>query len=185
MKLKPILSFGLIVWTFFPGISQTNLNLGIAYSGEGPGNAGIVGTYEIEKFQAESFSLPLRVDLGYFSTADYQVVSLELLKGFRKYFPSGLFVEQSIGIGLMSTYYDVDNIFYYDEYANTIRYNEGANLGFMPSIDLGIGYKLNKDRKSQNMIWVRPKLFWNLGFRGLPFPYSTVQIGFSHTLNSK
>ena len=165
--------------------SQTKLNIGGGYFGEAISHPGLVLEFEFEKFHSESFSLPLRADLGYFTTSDYRVLFLDFHKGFRKHFQSGLFVEQSIGAGVMSTFYDVESIFYFDKYSNSIRYYKGANLSFMPSVSLGIGYNLTKNSETQNIIWLRPKIYWNLGFRGLHLPYGALQVGFSHTFKTK
>lgn len=168
-----------------PIVSQTKLNLGGAYYGEAISNPGLMLEFEIEKFYTESFSLPLQIDLGYFTTSDYDVLFLDLHKGFRKYFKSAFFVEQSFGLGVMSTFYDVESIFYLDKYSNSIRYNKGANISIMPSVSLGLGYNLTKNSETQNLIWLRPKIYWNLGFRGLHQPYTAVQAGFTHTFKTK
>lgn len=185
MNSKVIIFLALVF--SFPnfGKAQTKLNVGGGYFGDAISHPGVVLEFEIEKFHGESFSLPLKADLGYFTSPDYQVLFLDIHKGFRKYFQSGLFVEQSIGIGMMSTFYDVESIFYKDKYANTIRYYDGANISFMPSVSAGIGYNLTKEKNTQNLIWFRPKVYWNLGFRGLHLPYAGFQIGFSHNFKTK
>lgn len=167
------------------GRAQKQINLGAGYFGAGRSAPGLVLALELEPFQSESFSSPTRLNLGYFKDPDYGVAFLDLHKGFRKYFRSGLYLEQSVGIGLMATYYDVENLYYFDRYRNSIRFKEGANISVMPSVDLGIGYLLGDTQTSQNRIWIRPRIYWNLGFRNLAFPYAAIQAGFSHTLNAR
>ena len=37
----------------------------------------------------------------------------------------------------------------------------------MPSVTAGLGYNFSKNDEGADMIWIRPKIYWDLGFRGL------------------
>ena len=165
--------------------AQSSMSAGFGYLWPHNGTFGAVVEFEYEKYHSESFSLPLRTDLGCFLTPDYHTLFLEIHKGFRKYFRSGFFVEQSLGIGILSNFYTVESIWYYDDFGNTTRYNDGLNLGFTPSVTLGAGYNLTRDKGPDNLVWIRPKAFWNLGFRDFNLPYFALQIGYSHTFKTK
>ena len=82
---------------------------------------------QLEKPLAENFSLPLSLDIGYTVSTDYNTFNIEISKGFKRSFDSGLFIEQSIGIGLMAHYYKVESMWYYTETTYAGRYYEGAN----------------------------------------------------------
>ena len=166
-------------------IAQSSLNAGLGYLWPHQGTFGIVSEFEYEKYFSGSFSLPLRADMGYYMTPDYHTLFLEVHKGFRKYFTSGFFVEQSVGIGVLSNFYTIESIWYYDEYGNTTRYNDGLNLGITPSVTLGLGYNLTHEKGTGNLVWIRPKAYWNLGFRDLNLPYFALQVGYSHTIKAK
>lgn len=155
--------------------SQNMINMGggITYK------TGGVIELELEKQFTESLSLPLRGDVGYFLTNDYNALILDIHKGYRKTLKSRFVIEQSLGIGGIASFYKVESIWYQDNYGNSIRYSDGANWGIMPSVTLGTGYKLGKNGNSQNLIWVRGKIYWNLGFRGLNLPYVMMQIGYT------
>ena len=159
--------------------SQIKLNIGLG--GNVP--AGAVAGFEIEKFFTDKFSSPLRTDVSFFLTKDYNALTIDLHKGFRKYFGFGLFVEQYVGLGAIASFYKVQSIWYYDNYGNNTRFKDGANWGIMPSVSLGIGYDLMHKKEKAHMIWVRPKLYWNMGFRGLNLPYTALQAGY--TMNIK
>ena len=163
---------------------QYTLNAGIGYVMPNNGTFGAVAEFEYEKYFSESFSLPLRADLGYYRTPDYHTLFLEVHKGFRQYFNAGFFTEQSLGIGILSNFYTMESIWYYDEYLNVTRYNDGLNLGISPSVTIGGGYNLTHKKGTSNLLWVRPKAFWNLGFRGLHLPYFAIQAGFTHSFKT-
>ena len=182
MKSKKIPIFLFFSFLLSAGFSQTNLKLGGGYFGESITRPGLVLELEREVYASESLSLPIRAHLGYALHPEYHTLFLEVHKGFRQHFPSGLFVEQSIGVGVLSTFYMISSIFYQDKYGNRMRPYKGANFGFMPSVELGVGYTFPDGK---NSIWVRPKVLWNLGFRSLAYPYGALQIGFSHTIKTK
>lgn len=164
------------------GFSQTHLNLGAAYMGDKITHPGALIEFELERFFSDDFSVPIRADLGFFSTPDYNSISIDVHTGGRQYLPSGLFFEQSVGLGLMGNVYQVESIFYMDKYDNAVRYAPGINWGFMPSVTLGVGYNLSHKKDTQNLIWIRPKVYWNFGVRGLNMPYAALQLGFTHNL---
>jgi hypothetical protein len=164
--------------------AQTRLNAGIGYFGENLTNPGFVMEFEYEKMHTDDFSLPLRGDLGYHSTPDYHAFTIDIHKGFRKYFESGLFLEQSVGVGVITKSYKSD-YWYIDKYLIPIPHGNQAVLGFMPSVTAGAGYNFSKNDEGADLIWVRPKIYWDLGFRGLNLPYWALQIGFTHTFKTK
>lgn len=143
---------------------------------------GAVIEFELEKQLSESFSIPFRSDIGYFLTDDYNSFTIDIHKGYRKSFQSGFLIEQSMGIGGTASYYKVESIWYEDNYGNVIRFKDGANWSIMPSVTLGTGYKIGKKSDASNLIWIRGKIYWNLGFSGLNLPHAMVQIGYSFNI---
>lgn len=164
--------------------AQSHLSAGIGYFGENGINPGVVLEFEFEKMHSEKFSLPLRTDLGIYFKEDYSAFFLDIHKGFRTYFKSGLFLEQSIGVGLVGKNYQT-NYWYIDKYANNVPHGNGTVLGFMPSVTFGIGYDISREKDGKNLIWLRPKVYWDLGFRGIYLPYSAIQVGYTHTFKTK
>jgi hypothetical protein len=165
--------------------AQTRINAGIGYYGESITNPGFVLEFESEKMLRDDFSLPLRGDLGYHSNPDFNAITIDIHKGFRKYFGSGLFLEQSVGIGFITKSFKEANYWYSDKHANSIPHGNKAILGFMPSVTAGIGYNFPKNKDGADLIWIRPKVYWDLGFRGFHLPYWALQIGYTHTFKTK
>ncbi len=187
MKITLLFTFLLCAYGIFNPM-QTNgqslLNAEVSYASENGAFHGVSLGLEHEKFFSENFSLPLKVSASYTVKADYNSVSIELLKGFRRYFGNGFFAEQYLGLGMMANYYKVESIWYYDQFVNVVRFKDGANWGFMPSVSLGGGYNITHKKGTSNFIWVRPKVYWNFGLRGLAMPFSSVQIGITHTFKT-
>lgn len=175
----------LIAGTILQGISQTKLNIGGAYFGDALTNPGVMVELERETYFSKDFSLPLRANVGFFSTKEFNSFLLDIHKGFRKYHKSGFFWEQSVGIGVIANYYTHDNFWFIDNLSNVVKLKKGANLGFSPSITIGGGYNISKKEGTQHLIWIRPKIYWNFGIRGLHLPYAALQIGYSYNLKSK
>jgi hypothetical protein len=163
---------------------QTHINGGLGYFGENGVHPGAVLEFEYERYHTENFSLPLRADLGFHINPDYNAFTFDLHKGFRKYFASGLFLEQSIGVGVIAKSFK-SHYWYHDQYGNSIPHGNSMVFGFMPSVTAGAGYDLSKEKEGLDLIWVRPKVYWDLGFRGLHLPYVALQIGFTHTFKTK
>jgi hypothetical protein len=183
-KKKIILAIAFIAGLSTYTHAQSLMNAGIGYFGENGINPGVVLEFEHEKFHSDDFSLPLRADLGIYFKEDYQAFFLDIHKGFRKYFESGLFMEQSIGVGLIGKSYET-NYWYIDEYANSVAHGNTTVMGLMPSVTFGIGYNLSREKEGNDLIWLRPKVYWDLGFRGLHLPYTAVQLGYTHTFKTK
>ena len=165
--------------------SQSRINAGIGYFGENAIHPGVVIEFEAEKFLTGDFSLPFRADLGYFKNPDYRAMVLDIHKGFRKYLKSGFFFEQSLGIGITSSFYTVDGLFYDDDFGSVVRFRDGANPGFTPSVTAGLGYNLGHNSGRHSLLWVRPKVYWNFGVRSLNLPYAALQVGYTHNFKTK
>lgn len=186
--MKHILQFGLmlsLIFLFGHHMSaQTSLNLAGGYFAESTISPGLVIELEREKFHSERLSIPIQLDLIGFLNPEYSGVSLELKSGYRKYFNNGLFVEQNIGFGYQFTKYE-SNIWYADKYHYVIPHGNKIVPWLTASTSVGLGYNLGHKKDVSQLIWLRPKLTWLPGFRGLHLPYHAFQIGYTHTLKNK
>ena len=181
---KLLFSIAIIAGIFAHTNAQTLINGGIGYFGENGINPGVVLEFEHEKYQSDDLSLPLRADLGIYFKEDYQAFFLDIHKGFRKYFKSGLFLEQSVAAGIIAKGYNT-NYWYDDGLGNAVPHGNGTVVGFMPSVTAGVGYDLSKNKEGKDLLWLRPKVYWDLGFRGLHLPYFALQVGYTHTFKTK
>ena len=181
---KIILIWVALVAIHFQTNAQTRISAGAGYYGENVTNPGLVLEFEYEKLHTGSFSLPLRADLGFHSTPDFNAMTIDIHKGFRKYFESGLFLEQSVGVGMIAKSFKTE-MWFIDDYGYSIAHGGNTVWGFLPSVSAGMGYNFSKKEEGADLIWIRPKVYWDLGYRGLHLPYWAIQIGFTHTFKTK
>ena len=173
----------LIISKFSISFAQTNLNVGGGYFGHTITHPGVVLEFEIEKRYSEKASLPLRVDLGFYShPRNHYGLFLDFNFGFRQYFKSGLFLEESIGIGILETILNSDGVYEVDQEGTVSKASRFNEPDLMPSITFGIGYNLTKGSEKQNLIWLRPKIFWQYPHKTTSTFNPALQFGFTHQL---
>jgi len=175
-----------VIFLFLIGLatsaySQKNWNLGAGYFGQQATYPGAVLQLEYESFVNENLSLPLRAEVGFYNhNKSHNVLTADIQRGYRKYFSNSLFVEQSFGLGVMLSFYREK--FWHEHEDETLTYFLNTPVvDFMPSTTLGLGYNLSKDRHSNDLLWVRTKISWQLFSRELSKPYFGLMIGYTHS----
>ena len=166
------------------GDISPRMKIGAGYFGQNITRPGLIFEVEYEQLYTPLFSLPARANLGYHYHPDYNTLFLDIHKGFRKYFQSGLFVEQGLSAGLILKSYQTDR-YYLDEYFISVSHGNRPVGGFMPGISVGTGYDLSREKNGSSLLWIRPKIYWDLGFRNLHLPYFGLQLGYSHTFKTQ
>ena len=94
-------------------------------------------------------------------------------------------MEESVGIGVLETFLQSDAVYTVDDAGNVSEDSRANPPVFMPSITLGIGYNLTNGSGKQNLIWLRPKLYWEVPHWELSTYAFALQVGFTHTISSK
>lgn len=174
----------LFLLTYSSVYAQKNLNLGLGYFGETATHPGLVAHLEVEKSQSKKVSTLFRTDVGaYVHARNHVGAFVDVHAGLRRYRPSGIFTEQYLGLGTMLSFLNGDGVFQRDENGNIRRASSFANLDIMPSVTLGIGYNFSQDSGSANLLYLRPKVFWQLPFNNLALPHFALQVGFIHRIN--
>ena len=169
MKKCNVLLFLLLqsIWL----LSQVEWNAGIGLIVDNESSIGVTLDVERNHKLSTSFSLPLKAQLGWSSNEDFRMFSLEVHKGFRRTFLSGIYFEQWLGLGIAGRVYTLDDIWYYDKKGYEIRYKDGLNFDFSPSTSMGLGYEFQMTSGAVSRFWVRPKVFWNFSSRSLNAPF--------------
>lgn len=175
----------LILGITLTGFSQKQLNLGAGYYGENGINPGVVFEMEYEKFISVDLSTPLKANLGYHNNPEYHAVTIDLHKGFRRYYSNGLFIEQYLGLGLIRKTFSNSNYQFQDNRGAVIFHGNKPVTGIMPSVTVGVGYDFSANKDHSAMLWIRPKVYWDLGYRPLNLPNAALQIGFTKTIKKK
>lgn len=164
--------------------AQREFKLGIGYFGDNVILPGALLQFEYEKYASESFSMPIQANLVYHAHPDFHSFMIDINKGFRKYFNNDYFIEQSLGIGVAAKNFHEQSYWYMDQREAVYIHGNKTVFGLMPSVTLGLGYDLSKAKDHSSLLWVRPKIFWDLGYRPLHLPNAALQIGYSLTLKS-
>jgi hypothetical protein len=165
---------------------QTRFNLGGGYFGNTVTHPGLVLEFESERIISDKASLPVRVDLGFYvHPRNHSGLFVDVSYGFRRYFKSGFFLEESIGFGILETFVNSDGTFSVDENGTATETSSANPPDFMPSITLGLGYNLTKDSGKSNLIWLRPKLSWQIPEKTSSVYHPAIQVGFTHTIATK
>ena len=166
------------------GFAQNRLNLGAGYFGQNITSPGATLQLEFEQSIHEGLSLPLRMEAGFYNYHnDYNVLTIDLNRGFRKYLSNGLFVEQTFGAGVMLSYYR-DHLWHEDEHRKVTYFSKAPVIDFMPSATLGGGFNFSSKASASNILWVRTKISWQLFSRELSMPFFGLMVGFTHTFKT-
>jgi hypothetical protein len=185
MKKLYILAMSLFALTL-GAAAQTNYNIGGGYFGQTVTYPGLVIEAELEHMFTEKASLPLRADLGFFAHPRHSYgLFLDLNAGFRRYYKSGIFLEEGIGVGVLQSFLHSDGVYKVDDSGNVSDASRALPVDFMPSLTLGIGYNLTQGSGKQNLIWVRPKIYWQIPHKTESTYTFALQVGVTHTIQSK
>lgn len=163
--------------------AQKNIKLGAGYFGNTLTYPGLVLEFEYERTFSEKASLPLRVDIGFYHHPRYHTgVFAEVNYGFRRYFNSGLFLEESIGLGVLQPILSSDGVFEVDDNGQVQDGSRFNKPDLMPSISLGIGYSINQGDNGNTLVWLRPKLFWQYPHKRNSTFTPALQVGFTRKI---
>jgi hypothetical protein len=166
--------------------AQTNLNIGGGYFGHFLTHPGAVLEIESERVFSEQASLPVRLDIGLYShPRNHTGLFMDLNYGYRKYFKSGIFLEESVGIGVLKPFLNSDGVFEVDDSGNISESSRAMPVDLLPSLTLGMGYNLSKNGTSRNLVWMRPKIAWQIPHKTSSLYHISMQIGFTRTIRSK
>ena len=165
----------------FQTIAQENIHkrhgFHIAYLGEMVTHPGLSIGYEKFLNYEDKFGIFLRSTLGFYRHfRNNTTYMLTLESGFRRNFRSGIFVDQSIGIGYFNRWVHGDGQFYVNENGG-IEEKSGIGRSFVPFLaNLGLGYHIQTN-KAQFSPFIRPNFYWKMPFNETPNMQLAVMVG--------
>lgn len=163
--------------------AQTDSKIGGGYYGNTVSYPGLVLEYELEQMFGEKASLPRRVDAGFYVHPRYNTgIFVNANYGFRRYFKSGLFVEESVGIGVLSTFLNADAVYSVGENGEVTESSRYAATDLMLPLTVGIGYNFSKDAERKKLLWMRPQLFWQYPHKTSSMFTPALQVGYTFSL---
>ena len=166
--------------------AQRNFNVGGGYFGHTLTHPGIVLEAEWEHMYTQGASLPLYVGLGaYLHPRNHYGTFLEAGAGLRQYTHSGFFFEERVGVGVLQTFLHSDGVYEVDDSGQVTEGSRANQPDFMPSVSLGLGYNFSRGEARQNLLWLRPKLYFQMPYKTGANYHLALQLGFTHTLRSR
>ena len=163
--------------------AQKHFNVSGGYFGHTLSHPGLVIEAEWEHMYNDRVSLPLYVGAGvYVHPRNHYGTFLEAGTGFRQYTRSGLFFEERLALGVLQTFLHSDAVYEVDESGLVSQGSRSNPPDFMPSISLGFGYNFSQGEGKQNLLWIRPKLFFQMPHKTFANYHMAVQVGFTHSL---
>lgn len=166
--------------------AQTLTKVGGGYYGQMATHPGFVLEFEKEQVFSEKASIPVRIDLGYYvHKRNHNGLFVDINYGFRRYFKSGLFLEESIGFGVLFSTLNSDGVYAVDDNGTVSEVSRVNQPDLMASITLGIGYDLSRNSDSKNLVWLRPRLVWQFPHKLSSLYTPCVSLGYTHTIQSK
>ena len=163
--------------------SQDRLNLGAGYFGHFITHPGIVVQAEREFAYGTKASLPMGVNLGFYAhPRNHYGLFMDLQTGFRYYTPSGIFLEEMVGVGILQSFLHSDAVYTVSEEGEVGEGSRSYAPDFMPSVQLGLGYRFGDEEARRSMIWLRPKFYFQLPHKGLTTYHLAVQLGYTYSI---
>jgi hypothetical protein len=185
--MKRFIIFNLLLVLAASGtFAQRHFNVGGGYFGHTLTHPGLVVEVEWEQMYTEKASLPLFVGAGaYLHPRNHYGVFLEAGAGLRQYLPSGLFFEERMGLGVLQTFLHSDAVYEVDESGQVNEGSRSNQPDFMPSVSLGLGYNFSQGEGKQNLLWIRPKLYFQMPHKTFSNYHLALQVGYTFTLRSR
>ena len=162
----------IFIWSFFAVQAQVNDRprqaVHVAYLGEMLTHPGVSMGYERYLSNDSRFQVFLRANLGYYHHyRNNNTFMLTLESGLRRNFASGVFLEQSLGIGYFYRKVHGDGQFAVEEDGSIVEKN-ALGRSFVPFLaNVGIGYHI-QTRKAQISPFLRPNFYWKMPFNETP-----------------
>ncbi|MFY0644325.1 MAG: hypothetical protein JXR19_07645 [Bacteroidia bacterium] len=146
--------------------------------------AGVFIEADYNQAENNKFETITRFSLGFRSqTIEHKSVNLEIHRGYRLRFRNSFYVEQTVGLGVMQSFYS-ESYWYKNDWHNLIYVGKsGRTLDVMPSVSIGLGHYFGGENGDHNHVWIRPKAFFQLPNNNPSNVNFTLQFGYSISLS--
>jgi hypothetical protein len=143
-------------------------------------------TLGIERYllQDKRYRIFLGANLGmYTHTRNHTAYFINIQSGQRLTTGSGLFFDQSIGIGYLRSYLNGGDIFEVDAFRGVYESKNSGRGHVMPSVSLGTGWDFSKKNIANLAVFVRPQVFWQYPFNNYSLVHLALQTGLTFHFN--
>ena len=140
----------------------------VAYLGEMLTHPGVSVGYEKYLNNDSRFQVFLRANVGFYHHYRNNNTSMITLEsGFRRNFSSGIFLEQSLGIGYFYRKVNGDGQFAVEKDGSIVERN-ALGRSFLPFLaNVSIGYHF-QTKRAQISPFIRPNFYWKMPFNETP-----------------
>lgn len=160
-----------------------DVNVGAGYFGHVLTHPGVVIEAEFEQSGSDGISVFSRVSAGAYSQPRYQTgLLLDAGVGMRHVFRSGIFVEESIGVGFLASRVNSEGVYSVTEDGTVSEASPLNPIDLTASACLGIGYSFEMKHAQPMLIWLRPGIFWQFPHRLSSTFTPVLQVGITYTV---
>lgn len=148
-----------------------------AYLGEMLTHPGVSLGYERYLNDDRKFEVFLRANLGFYHHyRNNNTFMFTLESGFRRNFKSGVFLEQSLGLGYFYRKVHSDGQYAVQDDGSILEVNS-LGRSFLPFLaNVGVGYHINTN-KARISPFIRPNFYWKMPFNETPNMQMAVAAG--------
>ena len=158
--------------------TQSKVAINLGYFGETVFHPGMNFGIEYYPHQTDRHQMILAGNFGgYVHRRNNKSLFVRAQWGQRLHLKSGLFFDQFIGLGYLHHYTHGGDTYEVKPNGAVVETpNSGQSL-VMPSISLGAGYSLAKNKAYGIKVYLRPELFWKAPFNGYYLTHFALSTG--------
>lgn len=157
---------------------QNKIAINLGYFGETVFHAGLNLGIEYYPHQTDRHQMIVAGNIGgYVHQRNNTSLFLRAQWGQRLNFKKGLFVDQFIGLGYLRQFVHGGDIYEVKPNGAVVETPDSGQSLIMPSISLGIGYNLAKNKANHTKVYLRPELFWKAPFNGYYLTHFVLSTG--------
>src|SRR5690554_1366501 len=149
----------------------------VVYLGETLTHPGLSIGYEKYLNEDSKFQVFIRANIGFYHHyRNNNTYMFTLESGFRRNFKSGVFLEQSLGLGYFYRKVHSDGQYAVQDDGSILEVNS-LGRSFLPFLaNVGVGYHINTN-KARISPFIRPNFYWKMPFNDTPNMQMAVAAG--------
>jgi len=158
--------------------TQNRVAINLGYFGETVLHPGMNLGIEYYPHQTDRHQMILAGNIGgYVHRRNNTSLFLRTQWGQRLNYKSGLFIDQFIGLGYLHQFVHGGDIYEVKPNGAVVETPNSGQPLVMPSISLGAGYSLAKNKAHSIKVYLRPELFWKAPFNGYYLTHFALSTG--------
>lgn len=162
---------------------QADLNLGGGYFAHVLSHPGFLVEAEVESTGSTGVSLLARAGLGAYVQPRYHAgMLIDASTGMRREFDSGLFIEETIGFGVLLSALNSEGVYTVADDGTVSEAGRMNPIDLTASAGIGIGFRFPTKSGASLLVWARPKIFWQFPHKHTSTFNPILQVGVSRSV---